>query len=303
MPKAQTNGIELEYETFGNTEHFPVLLVTGWGLQLIAWPEGFCQSLLDRGCYLIRFDNRDVGLSTKIDSGGVPDIFGMLSKKSLGQPVDAPYLIKDMAADTVGLLDALHIRSAHIVGLSLGGMVAQTIAIEYPERIRSLVSIMSTTGRAGLPGPTKEVLSEVMKMPRERDACIAHVMNIERVLTADVFPFETERARDYATRSYDRSFHPRGLVRQFAAIIASESRADELKSVQVPTLVIHGNRDPLIHIECGRDTARSIPGARFFEIEGMGHYLSKAIWPTLVHAITAFISMCESRAAPREIGC
>jgi pimeloyl-ACP methyl ester carboxylesterase len=293
MAKAQTNGIELEYETIGDPGNPPVLLIIGWGLQLIAWPDEFCKLLVDQGYYVIRFDNRDIGLSTKIDWGGVPDIFDVMRKTAQGESATAPYLVKDMAADTVGLLDALHIASAHIVGHSLGGMIAQTIAIEYPERIRSLVSLMSSTGRADLPLPETDVFAEIMRMPREREATIAQMVKIEKLITGNVFAFEEDRARDYATRSFDRNFYPRGLVRHLAAILASGSRGEALKAVKTPTLVIHGNRDPLIHVEGGRDTARSIPGAKYLEIDGLGHYLSKAAWPTIVQAITEFMRTTE----------
>jgi pimeloyl-ACP methyl ester carboxylesterase len=294
MAKAKSNGIEIEYETLGNRDDPPVLLIIGWGLQLISWPDEFCKLLADQGHYIVRFDNRDIGLSTKIDWGGVPDVFDVFGKTARREVVAVPYLLKDMAADTVGLLDALHIASAHIVGHSLGGMIAQTIAIEYPERIRSLVSIMSTTGRADLPQADQEVFAQIMKMPREREAAIAQSMKLEKLVTGNVFAFEEDRARDIATRSYDRNFYPRGVVRHLAAILASGSRAEALKSVKTPALVIHGNRDPLIHIEGGKDTARSIPGAIFLEIDGLGHYLSRAAWPTIIQAITELIRRVET---------
>lgn len=294
MPKAKSNGIEIEYETLGNPSDPPILLITGLALQLIAWPDEFCKLLVDQGYYIIRFDNRDIGLTTKIEWAGIPDIYDIIGKAVRKEVTNAPYLLKDMAADTVGLLDALHIASAHIVGHSLGGMIAQTIAIEYPERIRSLVSLMSTTGRADLPLPDGEVFSQIMKMPREREAAIAQVILIEKIITGDVFAFEEDRARNYAERSYDRSFYPRGVVRHLAAIFASGRRNEALQSVKTPALVIHGNRDPLIPIEGGKDTAKSIPGAKFLEIDGLGHYLSKAAWPTLIQAITQFIRQVET---------
>ena len=289
MPKVKSNGIEIEYESLGNPGDRPIVLIMGLGMHLIGWPDGFCKLLTDRGYRLIRFDNRDMGLSSKIDAAGVPKIFGVMNDVAEGKQPVVPYLIRDMAADTAGLMDALNIPAAHIVGVSMGGMIAQALTIEYPHKVRSLISIMSTTGRADLPPPEQEVLVEMMKLPKEREAAIQQMMILERVLTGPVFPFEEERSRDYSTRAHDRCYHRPGFARQFAAIIASPSRCDALKSIKTPALVIHGNRDPLVNIEGGKDAARCIPGARFLEIDGMGHYLSTQAWPAITDAIVELV--------------
>jgi pimeloyl-ACP methyl ester carboxylesterase len=287
MAIARSNDIEIAYETFGQADNRPLLLIMGLSYQMIRWPDEFCRLLADRGHLVIRFDNRDAGLSTHFDSAGAPNIIKLYKKIFAGEKPRVPYLLRDMAADTVGLLDALGIPAAHLAGVSMGGMIGQTVAIEYPERILSLVSIMSSTGRGSLPGPRDDVMAHTMKpIPREREAAIEHLVETERLVAGDVYPADEERARDEAIQSIERYHDPLGIARQLAAIVASGSRVKALGSVQTRTLVIHGDQDPLLPIECGKDTAACIPGARFLQMDGMGHYLPRELWPRLVDAIS-----------------
>lgn len=270
--QASANGIAIEYETFGSRDGAPVLLIMGLGCQLTFWDNRFCEMLVTRDCYVIRFDNRDVGLSTKLDSAGVPDIAGLRSATAAGQKAAAPYLIEDMAADAIGLLDSLAIEKATLVGLSMGGMIAQAVAIQFPERVKSLVSIMSATGDPSEPWSDPEVVAQLMAPPPPgREATIEQSVEISRILTGPGFPFAEDRIRRRATRDYDRSFYPQGTTRQLAAIIASDSRTQALSDLDLPVLVIHGDADPLIPVGYGRMTAAAISNAELMEIEGMGH--------------------------------
>jgi pimeloyl-ACP methyl ester carboxylesterase len=291
MPTVKSNGIEIAYETFGQPDGKPLLLINGLSYQMVRWPEEFCRSLAERGHYLIRFDNRDVGLSTHFESDGAPNIVEIYKKIVAGEKPQVPYLLQDMAADAVGLLDALDIPAAHVVGVSMGGMIGQTMAIEHPERVLSLVSIMSSTGRPGLPPPREDVMAHTMKpIPRQREAAIEHMVETERLLAGDVYPAYEQRARNEAIQSIERHHDPLGIARQLAAIVASGSRAQTLASVKAPVLVIHGDRDPLLLIACGKDTAACVPGARFLQMDGMGHYLPRELWPRLVDAISEHTS-------------
>jgi len=291
MPKAKANNIEIEYDTFGESSSKPLLLVMGLSGQMILWEEEFCKKLVDKGFYVIRFDNRDVGLSTKFEEGGIfepNDIMKAINLQMRGKEVPAPYKIEDMADDAIGLLDALNIDKAHICGASMGGMIVQEMAIKYPSRILSLTSIMSTTGRADLPQPKPEAMKILLTpSPEERDAFIEHSVNLWSVLHGSGFPFDEERVREMAAKGYDRSFYPQGAARQLVGIIASGSRKAKLGSVNVPTLVIHGGDDPLVPLEGGKDTAESIPGAELLIIEGMGHELPPDAWPQIIDAISA----------------
>ena len=267
MPKAKANNIEIEYDTFGDSSARPLLLVMGLGAQMIRWEEEFCEKLVDKGFYVIRFDNRDVGLSTK---------------------VSAPYNLQDMADDAISLLDALNVDKAHICGASMGGSIVQAMAIKYPARILSLTSIMSTTGRANLPPAKPEAVKLLMMpAPEERDGYIEYYVNLWRVLHGSGFPFDEEEGREMAAKSYDRSFYPPGIDRQVMAISVSGSRKTKLASVNVPTQIIHGGDDPIVSVEGGKDTAETIPGAELLIIEGMGHALPPEAWPQIIDAISA----------------
>ena len=286
MPRIATNGIELEYESFGGAKSPALLLIMGLGAQMILWDEEFCELLAGRGFRVIRFDNRDVGGSTKLEHAGAPNVAGALAAVAQGRPPQAPYTLHDMAEDTVGLLGALGIDAAHVVGASMGGMIAQTLAIRHPRRVRTLTSIMSTTGNPSLP-PANPAAMRVLvtPAPMERGPYIEHHIEVAKVIGSPGFPFDTEAVRSRAARTFDRGVFPAGVARQLVAILASGNRKPALSSVRAPTLVIHGLADPLIPIAAGRDTAEAVPGAEFFEIEGMGHDLPREIWPRLVDAI------------------
>lgn len=286
MPRARANGIELEYESFGRAGDPPLLLVMGLGAQMILWHDEFCGALAERGFHVTRFDNRDVGRSTWLDAAGMPDVLGALTAAGAGQPIDAPYRLSDMAADAAALLDTLGAGSAHVVGASMGGMIAQTIAIEHPARVRTLTSIMSTTGHPGLPPARPEAMALLMTpMPAERAAQIERSVEAARVIGSPAYPSDPAELRALAERAYDRGINPPGFARQLVAILASGSRRAALAGVRVPTLVIHGDADPLVPVEAGRDTAAAVPGARLLELPGMGHDLPRALWPAVVDAI------------------
>jgi len=274
--------VEIAYDTFGERSNPAMVLIMGLGEQMIAWDEEFCGQLAAKGYWVIRFDNRDVGDSTAFDEAGVPDILALIQ----GNKVEVPYTLEDMAGDTVGLLDALGVEEAHIVGVSMGGMVAQTVAIKYPERVRTLTSIMSTSGDPRLSQPKPEAGQLLLTpAPTERAAYIEHSLKVWHILGSPGFPFHENRTREFAGRVYDRGLNPQGFGRQLAAVYASGSRKGALESLDIPTLVIHGNADPLIPLEAGKDTAESIPGAKLMVIEGMGHNLPPEIWPKVVDAI------------------
>jgi pimeloyl-ACP methyl ester carboxylesterase len=281
---APANEIELAYQEMGDADGEPLILVMGLATQMIAWSEEFCSLLADRGFRVVRFDNRDIGRSTKFDSAGVPSRLDMFS----GRRATAPYLLRDMARDTVGLMDHLGLDSAHVAGASMGGMIAQTLAIEFPERVSSMVSIMSTTGSRWVGTPSYKTFGVLLGTPpRNRDAIVERGIKTFKVIGSPGFPFEEERIRDIAGRSFDRGYSPAGVLRQLHAITASGDRTKALHGVHVPTTVIHGSRDPLVRPSGGRATARAIPGARLRMIEGMGHDLPVAVYPEMVEAIAS----------------
>jgi pimeloyl-ACP methyl ester carboxylesterase len=286
MPNIRANGITLEYEIFGKSDAAPLLLIMGLGAQMILWDEDFCERLAARGHRVIRFDNRDIGLSTKFDDAGMPNVMAAMASVMQRKPIEAPYTLSDMAADAAGLLDALQIESAHVVGASMGGMIAQTVAIEHPKRVRTLTSIMSTTGNPDLPPAKPEAMLALMTPPpADRAGNIERTVAVFRTIGSPGFPFEEERFRERSARAYDRCFNPAGATRQLVAILASGSRKERLKSVTAPTLVIHGVDDPLVPLAGGLDTAESIPGAEILTIEGMGHDLPRPAWPRIIDAI------------------
>jgi len=289
MSKVTANGIQIEYETFGNPSDRPLLLIMGLGGQLIFWDDALCRDLAERGHYVIRFDNRDTGLSTKFDEAGVPDIVETIGKIMQGQEISIPYTLEDMADDTAGLLDALGIEKAHLCGISMGGMIAQTMAIRHPSRLLSMISIYSSTGNPELPRPKPEVMGFLIAIPpREREAFIKHMVGLFKAIAGHGFPFDEEWTRKIIAQGYDRCFYPQGMARQLVAILTQRNRKPALASVKVPTLVIHGTADPLVSVEGGKDTAEAIPGAQLMLIEGMGHDLPHGGgWPQIVEAITA----------------
>ena len=279
--RAQVNGIEIAYETIGDPSDPPLLLVMGLGTQMIHWDRELCELFAAGGFRVIRFDNRDSGTSTQIDAP-VPNLF----RGMVGLRADAPYLLDDMADDAFGLLDHLGIEAAHVVGASMGGMIAQTMAIRRPERVLSLTSIMSTTGERRPGRPKLRVWSVLTRRaPRERDAFVEHVVRVFRMIGSKGFPADEDRVRELAAASHARGHHPAGTGRQLAAIMASGDRTDRLRQIRVPTTVIHGRDDPLVPFSGGMATARAIQGAKLISIPGMGHDLPRAVWPRVVNAV------------------
>jgi pimeloyl-ACP methyl ester carboxylesterase len=291
--RANVGAVELVYETIGDDSDPPLLLVMGLGMQLIHWDLEFCELLAERGFRVIRFDNRDTGLSTKI-RGPVPNVMRLMA----GLPVRVPYLLDDMATDTFGLLDHLGIERAHVVGASMGGMIAQTMAIREPRRVLSLGSMLSTTGDRRLGTPKLRVWSILMRRaPQDRDSYMAYFARVFRMIGSPGYPADDERIRQLAAATYDRCHYPAGTARQLAAVLASGSRTAALRELDVPTVVIHGESDPLVPLRAGRATAAAIPGAELITIPGMGHDLPKELWPTFVAAIAKNAERARARAA------
>jgi pimeloyl-ACP methyl ester carboxylesterase len=287
VPRSASNGIHIEYETIGDPRARTLLLIGGLADQLIVWDDDLCRDLSQRGHFVIRFDCRDAGLSTKFDHEGVPDLGAIARGEE--RP---PYTLEDMADDAVGLLDALGIRKAHICGASMGGMIAQTIAIRHPFRVLSLISIYSTTGNRDLPPPRPEMMERLRApAPPEREAYVEHMVGLFRAMAGRGFTFDEVWTRRIAARAYDRSFSPQGTIRQIAAVMAQTDRRKALAFVTVPTLVIHGTDDPVVPVEAGKDTAEAIPGAQLMLIEGMGHDLPHGgAWPRIIEAISLHTS-------------
>jgi pimeloyl-ACP methyl ester carboxylesterase len=296
---ASANGVELAYQEIGDPEGEPLLLVMGLATQMIAWDEGLCQLLAERGFRVVRFDNRDIGRSTKLDAAGVPNRIDMLS----GRRATAAYLLGDMAADTVGLMDHLGIESAHLVGASMGGMIVQMTAIEYPQRVRSLVSMMSTTGNRWVGFPTFKAVGVLLGTPpRSRDAAIERAMKTFTVIGSPGYPFDRERLRRIAGLGYDRGHSAGGVARQLHAITASGDRTRGLRGLELPASVIHGDSDVLVRPSGGRATAKAIPGARLKIIEGMGHDLPHELWPAFVTEIAGTAARAKKVEQPARSG-
>ena len=294
---ARANGIELTYDTFGDAQAPPLVLIMGLAAQMIAWDDEFCAALAARGFRVIRFDNRDIGLSTRFESLGVPNVPQLLQAHLAGQPVSAAYTLSDMARDVVGLLDALAIDAAHVVGASMGGAIAQTLAIEHPQRLRSLTSIMASSGDPSLPPPTPEALQLLLTpTPTDQAGYCQRYLQARKVLRGPGFPQDEARDPERAAQTFARGVYPPGVARQIAAIVASGSRKAALASVRVPTLVIHGDADPLVPVACGIDVADTVPGAQRLIIKGMGHALPIALWPRIVDAIATHAA--HARTSP-----
>lgn len=289
-------GITLCYETFGDPQDPAVLLIMGLGTQMVAWQEAFCQQLAARGLYVVRFDNRDIGRSTHLQ-GPAPSFAHLL--RYSGEV--ARYTLADMARDTVGLLDRLELESAHMIGASMGGMIAQTLAARHPARVRSLVSIMSSTGGRWTGRPALRSYPIFLRQaPREREAFIEHATRLFARIGSRGMPQDVAGVREIAALSYDRELDRSGTGRQLAAIVASGDRTAELGRITAPTLVIHGSADPLISPSGGRATARAIKGAQLTMIEGMGHDLPRVLWPRLIDAIDAHATAADRSAETRS---
>ncbi len=278
MPQATANGITLEFETFGDADGRPLLLIMGLGAQLIHWDDEFCRLLADSGHYVIRFDNRDAGLSTKIDSFGLTDIAVMLAEYLEGNVPVIPYTLDDMAADSIGLLDYLEIPRAHICGASMGGMIAQVMAINYPTRVQSLTSIMSTTGNSDLSGLSSDARTVRGNYPAAID--------LQGLGDSALSEFDIDRAGELAIEAFKRSFCPTGIARQMAAIAAQGDRREKLRQLNLATLVIHGTDDTVVPMNEGVDTHENINGSSLLLIDGMGHELSVGAWPKIVARIS-----------------
>lgn len=281
-------GISLEWEAFGDRSGEPLFLIMGLGAQMILWPDAFCQQLAARGFWVVRMDNRDVGLSTKLHHLGTPNIAARAVARTIARlRVAPPYTLSDMAKDTVGLMDALGIASAHLVGMSMGGMIAQTIAIEHPRRARSLTSISSTNGDDGLPSGKREAIAVlVQKPPTDREGAIQHALKIFRAIGSPSH-FDPTLARAVIERGIERSTYRLGMPRQFAAILAASPRSARLVELRIPAAVIHGRVDPLLPLAHGEATARALPGSQLLILETMGHDLPQALWPQILDAIEA----------------
>ncbi|GII66216.1 alpha/beta hydrolase [Sphaerisporangium krabiense] len=290
MNRVTVNGVDLAYDSFGSPGGRPLLLIMGLGAQMIQWDERLCAMFAEHGHHVVRFDNRDAGLSTHLHAAGVPDLGQALG----GGPVAAPYLVEDMADDAAGLLDALGWEGAHLLGVSMGGMIAQSFAARHPARTRSLTSVMSTPSPY-VGAPTERALAALLSpsLP-ERDAVVRRAVESARVLGSPGYPMDEERVAALAARAFDRSYDPAGFARQFAAILASGDRTPALRGLSVPALVIHGERDQLIQPAGGVATADAIPEAKLLTFPGMGHDLPEPLWPDIVSAVSELTGRAEA---------
>lgn len=300
MAQISANGIQLEYDEIGDPNSPPLLLVMGLGGQMVRWTDGFREAFVEKGFRVIRFDNRDVGLSHKFDGVKVPPFGDIMGDVVAGKKPDVPYTLDDMAADAVGLLDALNISAAHILGVSMGGMIVQLMAADHGSRVRSMTSIMSTTGNPTLKPATPEamaVLTSAPENPDDIESIIRHNMNTNKVIGSPGFPFPEDVLYDVNARAIKRSYYPQGFNRQYAAIIAAGSRVEKLKKVTCPSLVIHGSADPLVPVDGGEDTARSIAHAELEIVDGMGHDLPPALIPRITSRVAKFALGVEKKVA------
>ena len=284
--------IDLAYNTLGEPSDPPVVLISGLGAQLIGWDGAFCQQLVDRGLFVIRFDNRDVGLSSHLADRPTSDPLA----EAAGAASAASYTLAQMAADTAGLIDNLGLGSAHVVGISLGGMIAQILAIEHPERVRSLTSIMSTTGHNQVGQPTDAARALFLLPPViTQEGAMDHAVLFNRTVGSPAYPTEETELRDRAVSAFDRAFNPQGIARQLTAAMTTPDRTEDLRRLDLPTLVIHGAEDPVIAVSGGQATAEAIPGAELVVIDGMGHDLPRPLWPTVAERIAALVARAQQR--------
>jgi pimeloyl-ACP methyl ester carboxylesterase len=289
----KANGLEFEYDTFGEPGHPPLLLIAGLGAQMISWDEPFCELLADRGFHVTRYDNRDVGLSTRLDQLGVPDVMEVLQGRR-----PPAYRLEDMADDAAGVADALGIEAAHVVGASMGGFIAQLLAIRHPASVLSLTSIMSAPGGLGDNAPATPAATEALLKPppADRDGMIEHGVWVSGRISGPEH-FDPEEARGKRTRAVDRAVSVGGTARQLAAIAAARSREEQLQALDLPALVIHGEVDPLVPVENGHRTAAAIPGARLLLLPTMGHDIPRACWPAIVEAIAESARQADPRVS------
>jgi pimeloyl-ACP methyl ester carboxylesterase len=308
--KIRANDISIEVETSGTAINARgnarpvVLLIMGLGMQLIAWPPALVQGLVDEGFYVVRFDNRDSGLSQRFDELGTRNLLWEGLKFKLGWPLRPPYSLKDMATDALGVLDALQIAKAHVAGVSMGGMIAQRLALLAPERVSSLVSIMSSSGARGLPPPTPAATRAMLGRPANQsvEAVVEHTFKLLKTIGSPGFPYDDAVLRERVTAAVQRSYNPQGVVRHMVATAADSARAAALASITAPSLVVHGKADPLVPFACGQDTARRIPRASLEAIEGMGHDLAPGVVERLLPLLVAHFKNSSQGSRPDNIG-
>ncbi|HEY5071854.1 MAG TPA: alpha/beta hydrolase [Caulobacteraceae bacterium] len=300
MPKIRANGLEMEYQSLGDEKDETVLLIMGLGAQMTRWPKALNDKLIAAGFRVVSFDNRDVGLSEKLEAAGPPDMGAILQALRDGKKPPAAYTLDEMAADAVGVLDGLGIARAHIVGASMGGMIAQLVAADYPDRVLSLTSIMSTTGNPELPRATPQALAVLNDRgpdpAKDFDGFLAHSIKGSRVVGSPAYPADEAELRDNAAAAFHRCYYPLGFARQYAAVMASPDRRPRLRKITAPTVVVHGEADPLVPLAGGRDTARNIPGAELEVIAGMGHDIPAALHDRIVAAIVRAAERSRVRA-------
>lgn len=298
MPQLNANGITIDYEILGPDSAPPLMLVMGLGQQGIAWPDSFCQMLVDGGYKVIRFDNRDTGFSTKFDEAGPQDVMALMGAKMGGQPVTVPYTLDDMAADAAGLIDGLGLGKVHVVGASMGGMIVQLLAINHADKLHSVTSIMSTTANPDLPPATDAAMGALFSVPEDptsRESILDNMVAGRKVIGSPGFMDSDEVIRTNAARTVDRDYYPVGVTRHTAAVIAADNRVPALQKVDLPFLVLHGKDDPLIPVECGIDTAKAVPGARLEIIDGYGHDVATAVQPILARHILDHVRAVDAK--------
>jgi pimeloyl-ACP methyl ester carboxylesterase len=287
MPKANVNNIEIEYETIGDPISKPLLLIAGLGSQMLAWSDEMCENLANRGFFVIRFDNRDIGLSTKFEDSGIPNFVEINAAYSRGELPEVPYTLEDMADDAIGVLDALNIEKAHVCGASMGGMITQVLAYRHPSRVLSLTIIMSTTGNPDLPQPKPEIMAQFFApVPSEREAYIEETVKRDSLIYG-TYAYDEKQGRDFRTKEYDRSYYPEGITRQLAAMAVPGNIKPKISAIRAPTLVIHGSEDPFNSIEAGKEIATTIPGAELLILDGMGHSFPREVIPNIMNALVA----------------
>lgn len=286
--KAICNNIQINFQCFGNSNHPAILLIMGLGGQMVLWDEDFCCKLAERGFYVIRFDNRDIGKSTWLEDAPVPNFWDLLKFNVFKVRLPAAYRLHDMAQDAVALLDHLQIHKAHVVGVSMGGMITQNMAISWPDRLISLTSIMSTTGSRTLPTAKPKVLFRMLRpLPANENKRLEQLVGTFRLLHGNSLPVDTDRVRELVSLSLARGVNGNGVMRQLAAIVASGDRTAKLAAVNLPTLVLHGDDDPLIPVACGHATAAAIPNAKMRVFKGLGHTLPSVIWEDMLDSLAS----------------
>ncbi|MCR8959164.1 alpha/beta hydrolase [Variovorax sp. S2] len=298
--KLQANGLQIEVEDTGGEGRPVALLIMGLGMQLVGWPQSFVQGLVDAGFRVVRHDNRDIGLSQGFDHAGTGNIVWESIRQRLGLQVRSAYTLQDMARDSLGVLDALGIKHAHVIGASMGGMIAQHLAADAPDRVTSLVSIMSSSGARGLPGPRSDVAAMLLRRPLGGGEAelVAHSVKLLRLIQSPAYPQSTEELSERLTFSMRRAYRPAGMFRQMLAIGADSRRPEVLPRIKCPTLVLHGEADALVPMVCGQDTAKRIPGSKFISIPGMGHDLPPEVCAILVNHIAPFLHAAEEHHKP-----